>query len=343
MAHIKFLFLLSLSFVSCSDHKDKVLTAFKDEIKVSPNRVISLEDYDVLKPLDVLRVSNDYLIRDDKAYNLFAKVNFQTNTITKGIDKGNGPDEVNFITSVEQFKDKILIYDTSKKMISAIDTNNDSILTLKKEKTLNTQNRISMINYINNGLIGSGIFKDFWIGCFDEYAEILKSSIAFPVFEETNRLTDVQKSVLFINTLTAVHPHKNKFVAATMKCGVLSFCEIGREDIIREYKQIKYYPPQFSVVDDYGNIAYDKQYNVAFCDIDCSDEYVYVLYSGRSFETHGLLNHHCEHLLVYNWNGTPIKHYKLEIPMFSMRYDNETKLIYGIGYNPEGVFLEYKL
>ena len=343
MNRIKILFILYILVVSCSNDKDKVLTVFKDEINVSPSRVVSLEDYDVLKPIDVLKVNEDYLIRDDKAYNLFTKINFQRNTITRGIDKGNGPNEVNFITSVEQYKNKILIFDTSNKKISSIDIDNDSTLTLREETTLNAQNRSSMINYINNGFIGSGMFKDFWIGYFDIHSEALKSSISFPVFEETDHLVDIQKSVIFINTLTTVHPHKNKFVAATMKCGVLSFCEMSNDNIINEYKQIKYYPPQFNVVDDFGNIAYDKQYKVAFCDIDCCDDYVYVLYSGRSFETHGLLNHHCEHLLVYDWSGSPIKHYKLEIPMSSMRYDNQNKSIYGIGYNTEGVLLEYKL
>jgi hypothetical protein len=54
-------------------------------------------------------------------------------------------------------------------------------------------------------------------------------------------------------------------------------------------------------------------------------------------------SHHCEHLLVYNWNGVPVKYYHLEIPLYSMKYDKANNSIYGIGYNPEGVFIEYKL
>ena len=141
------------------------------------------------------------------------------------------------------------------------------------------------------------MFKDFWIGFFDEYDK-LKSSIDFPTFKETQNLKNIQKSIIFVNTLITVHPRKNKFVAATMKCGVLSFCEVTEDKTINEYSQIKYYPPQFSIVDEVGNIAYDKEYNVAFCDIDCSNDKVFVLYSGRSFKTHGLQNHHCEHLLI---------------------------------------------
>ena len=54
-------------------------------------------------------------------------------------------------------------------------------------------------------------------------------------------------------------------------------------------------------------------------------------------------SHHCEHLFVYNWDGVPVKYYHLEVPLYSMKYDKVNNSIYGIGYNPEGVFIEYKL
>ncbi len=56
-----------------------------------------------------------------------------------------------------------------------------------------------------------------------------------------------------------------------------------------------------------------------------------------------MLSHHCEHLLVYDRDGNPVKHYTLDIPLFSMKYDSEKNTIYGKGYNPEGIFVEYQL
>ena len=54
-------------------------------------------------------------------------------------------------------------------------------------------------------------------------------------------------------------------------------------------------------------------------------------------------SHHCEHLLVYDWDGNPIQHYILGIPLSSVKYDKEKNTIYGIAYDPEGVFVEYQL
>jgi hypothetical protein len=33
----------------------------------------------------------------------------------------------------------------------------------------------------------------------------------------------------------------------------------------------------------------------------------------------------------------------LDIPLYSMKYNEESNSIYGIAYNPEGVFVEYQL
>lgn len=344
MSYFKILSVFCVVLISCNSSKDPVLSTFKDEVVLKPVKIVSLEKYDILKPIDALKINEDYLIRDDKTYNLFTKINFKTNTVVKGIDKGNGPNEVNLITSIEQYENQILVFDTSKRKIFSIEFENDSSeIFLKEKRSIHTQNRVSIINYVDDGVIGSGMFKEFWIGYFDKYSDTLKSDISFPTFEETKNLRDIQKSIIFVNTLTATHPSKNKFVAATMKCGVLSFCEIINHKIINEYSQIKYYPPQFSIVDEVGNIAYDREYKVAFCDIDSSNDYIFILYSGRSFKTHGLQNHHCEHLLIYDWSGNPIKHYRLEEPMYSMRYDSVNKSIYGIGFSPEGVLLEYRL
>ena len=92
-----------------------------------------------------------------------------------------------------------------------------------------------------------------------------------------------------------------------------------------------------------GNIAFSKNNKVGFCAVDCDDKYVYALYSGKTFNKFGTLNHHCENLLIYDWNGNPVKRYILDIPLYSMRYNRETHSIYGIAYNPEGILIEYEL
>ena len=90
--------------------------------------------------------------------------------------------------------------------------------------------------------------------------------------------------------------------------------------------------------------AFSRDNIAGFGAVDCDDNYVYALYSGRTVNTHQALFSRCEHLFVYDWDGNPIKHYILDIPLFnSISYDKEKKCIYGLAENPEGVLIAYQL
>jgi hypothetical protein len=52
---------------------------------------------------------------------------------------------------------------------------------------------------------------------------------------------------------------------------------------------------------------------------------------------------HCEHLLVYDWEGNPVRRYILDIPIHKMIYNKDKNSIYGLAENPEGVLVEYQL
>ena len=137
-------------------------------------------------------------------------------------------------------------------------------------------------------------------------------------------------------------PNNLKVVAATQKHGHISFFDYIKGESLIEYKQLSYYAPKFTITDR-GGIAFSKDNRIGFCALDCDEDYVYALYSGKSFNSDGLLNHHCKNLLIYDWKGNPIKRYILDIPLYSMRIDKDKKLVYGIAYNPEGVLVEYQL
>lgn len=206
------------------------------------------------------------------------------------------------------------------------------------------KSRPFLINLLSNGkMIALGFFQNNWVSYFDRENNLL-SGIPFPTFDETDMLPNAALSTIYLSTLISVKPDGEKMVCATQKCGVLSFCSIERDTIIT-YKQMKYYPPKLNIPkkDNASLIVYSRDNKVGFCGVVSDDKYVFVLYSGRTFNTHNNLSHHCEHLLVCDWGGNSIKHFILDKPLYTMSYDVERKIIYGIGYDPEGVILEYEL
>jgi hypothetical protein len=75
-----------------------------------------------------------------------------------------------------------------------------------------------------------------------------------------------------------------------------------------------------------------------------TNEYVFAIYSGKNVEDNGEPDaYQGSHLLIYDWDGNPVRQYLLEKPLYAMGYDAAGNTVYGISYDPEGVLIEYKL
>ncbi len=282
-----------------------------------------------------------YMIVNLKAENRFSLVNFNTGEVIKGVRRGNGPGEI-ISTICYQVKDNLfLTYDAERRKIYQVVISPDTTLALEEVEEIHFDKRLSRVDYQVSHVIANGLLEDAWLVTMKSDGEII-SGVNYPSFKETNDLPPTALSLIFLNTRVARKPDNKKVVAATQNFGVISFFHYIDGSILEEYRQIKYYGPQFFLTER-GTVAWSRDGLTVFCGLDCDDTHVYALYSGRTFTKHGLESFYCEHLLVYDWDGNPVKHYTLDIPLFSMQFDKERKTIYGIAYHPEGVFVEYQL
>lgn len=335
--------LIVLLLISCTKTIDNPIEHFaKSSVeKIKHSKIIYLEDFGVLKPVDAIYINSDYIIWDDRNENMFNIIDMFSKKTISGVNKGNGPQDIISPSSFQSKNDEILIYDISQKKISKIDILSDTALTLKEVQRINFDKRIFMINCIDSNFVATGIFEDYWLANINTKNEII-SKVSFPLFEETKSIPKMQLSMLYISTFIKNSPDNKKIVAATQKHGLLYFFNYTNEHELKEYKQLKYYAPKFEILER-GNIAFSKDNKIGFCAVDCDNDFVYTLYSGKTFNSDGILNYHCDNLLIYDWEGNPLKHYILDIPLYSMKYNKEQNTIYGIAYNPEGVLIEYKL
>lgn len=338
-----FILCIVLLVLSCNKTINNPIQHFEKcpKQRLTHLKMIDLEEFDILKPGLVIRKDDSYMIWDLKNENIFSIVNFNSEEVIKGIKRGNGPGEIISPSSLQLKDGKFFTFDFDRKKINQIDISSDTTLTLKEVEDINFNTRLFVINYQGSHMIATGLFDDAWFASLKGNGEII-SKVDFPTFEETNNIPKMELSMLYISTHIANKPDNKKVVAATQDLGVISFLNYIDGSILEEYKRIKYYGPKFTL-QDRGGIVWSRDGQAGFCDLDCDDEYVYALYSGKTITEHGMLSHHCENLLVYDWDGNPVKHYTLDIPLFSMKFDKEKNTVYGIGYNPEGVFVEYQL
>lgn len=332
-----------LSILSCNQTIDNPIQHFKKSPNktLTPTRTIDLEEFEILKPAQVFRMNDSYMIWDLTDEKIFSLVNFDSKKVIKGVRRGNGPGEIISTISIQVKDNKFLIYDAERRKINQVTISSDTALILNEVSDINYNNRLFIINYQGSHIIATGLFDNAWIASLKMNGEII-SKVDFPDFKETANIPNMERSMLYMITHFVNKPDNRKIVAATQDLGVISFFNNVNGSALEEYKQLKYYGPKFTL-SERGGIAWSKEGVIGFCGLACDDKYVYTLYSGRTYSKHGMLSHHCENLLVYDWNGNPVKQYILDIPLFSMQYDSEKNTIYGIGYNPEGIFVEYQL
>ena len=337
-------FLLFIVLISsCTNNINSPIKHFEGmpEEKLLPSKIYDLEEFGILRPFNFIRIENNsFVIYDVKNINLFNLVNLSSKQVIRGINKGQGTNEVLTPSSLLYRDNKILVWDAILKKMNELVVSSDTTLTLKDHYVVDTETQILFfVNQLDSTLLATGRFEDYWLVEMSKDGKII-SAIDFPKWKETKNISNIALSSLFRDVKMANSPDNKRIVVAVK--GFISF--LDRTDYgIYEYKQIMYHPPKFAI-NERGSVSITGDNITGFCAVDCDDKYVYALYSGRTYKSHQMKMGHCEHLFVYDWEGNPIKHYILDIPIFnSISYDKEKNCIYGLAENPEGVLIEYQL
>lgn len=78
-------------------------------------------------------------------------------------------------------------------------------------------------------------------------------------------------------------------------------------------------------------------------DLKTTDNFIYLLYSGRTMDEYPDSFNESEHVLVFDWEGNPVKHYQLDNPVVSFAVSNDDKTLYSLIREPYPEIYTYKL
>jgi len=69
---------------------------------------------------------------------------------------------------------------------------------------------------------------------------------------------------------------------------------------------------------------------------------IWTLYSGKYFDRE-IPNYLLDQIIVFNWDGKPIRQYKLDRPIYTFTIDVENQTLYGVSDDPQFVILKFDL
>lgn len=347
MKYVLFIFLMSILY-SCTENKQTdPFKSFETIETLKGEKYLDLEEFGVLKPRNLIYWDKKFIVRNTNHKNLLSIIDIQSSKVVHAFQKGEGPGEIVSVGSIECQSGQIYLYDIARKILYQMDIESgltDTIPSYNEYTRLQTIDRPFLVNKTDKGLIATGLFEENVFMYIRSGSENSEFFVDYPEFEITEDMTHMENATLFLGARVSVKPDQNKLACFFPEVGAAFLCDI-KADKIEKYKQLIYHAPKVKNprTESLPVIVYEGDNKVAFCDIISTNEHIYVLYSGRSFNSHKEKAYECEHLFVYDWNGNPVKRFHLDIPLCSFCLDSVNNIIYGVAMQPEGIIVKYRI
>ena len=124
-------------------------------------------------------------------------------------------------------------------------------------------------------------------------------------------------------------------------CGTFSVFDINGDSLTERVRKIYYEPRLYSLEGKMISPAHDRSNTQAFYSAASTEENIYLLFSGKQLGDMTDPTYECSHLLVYDWDGNPIRRYELEHPITSIHL--QAGRIYGVSTFPTAAYYVYEL
>jgi hypothetical protein len=100
--------------------------------------------------------------------------------------------------------------------------------------------------------------------------------------------------------------------------------------------------PAFKEASDgeYRGIRSSEDSKFAYISPICVNNEVFILYSGKKYRDPD--SELCNMIMVFDWEGNPLRQYELDKNVFTITVDAENKIIYGLSVNPEFCIVRFK-
>ncbi|WP_455665268.1 BF3164 family lipoprotein [Phocaeicola sp.] len=308
-------------------------------MEVLQHKVINVPNVIIGSTGGLQKKGNSLIILDYKSDSLFHLIDIK-NKIYLGQfgRKGQGPNEFDHPNNIQIYdNDQICCYDGNKAEVKKIeiDSMNRKILCSAIVKFRDNWN-FDVIPISSQTFLAHGCYEDAMFRIINEKDETLSVFASYPYKDESEKnISNRLRAMAYQGTMRMNGRGYMAFAVTHAKLIYLYMVDgdklIKLGEIIDSYAK---YTPDTSVSGAYS-VAFDGKYPECYMDLAITDDFVYALYSGRSFKEFETSCRESEYIYVYNWIGKLVKSYKLDIPVSRFCLDQQSKKIYAIANLPD--------
>lgn len=320
------------------------LDYFSSKTQLFPENEIDLTPWNIRCPGQIIKEGALLIAVCNRQDNLLHILNLQTGDKEEYIPRSNGPQDALGLTSLSKSgKNKIAVLDTSYNKIIEMDLSvhaSSPNCSRSFYKLPTTVHPLSLAVADTIAII-TGLYPDARFYCKGYRSSTVIKSGAYPQFPGSTALSGGEKSLLFAHSIMKLSPGQQKMVWADCSNGMLDIYSVSNKRQIQKFKSLYFnYPSVLQVPKD--SLCHSGQ-KTTFCDIATSEAFFYALYSGKEVVESGHENKGADYLLVFDWNGMPVRAFALSVPLTCISYDVKENAIYGISNAPEATLVKYSL
>lgn len=335
---------------SCTNNKGVNPTNIFNDSTLTEGKGVNVNLDTINKPIRAIIFDSLLVIKDLKArdYN-FHIINVNKEKLVKSFGKsGRGPKEIDIPLgfNINPGKDReINTYARNKQKLFSF--NIDSIIHKKNyEPSLVkefSENYLTPVLLKNNHFIATGPFEEGRYRVTDKSLKKHQFKYDYPKDTDKHRVSRPTKSMVYQGNFI-LQPNGKHFAFATGSCGIIEIFQ-SKDKTIQKIKNHHFYNPVYTVESEKDMRAplNAKKNRNGFVDLSATKEYLYALFSGRTFYEYREKYAYGKNLLVFDWKGKPIKQYKLNKAVRCISVADNNKTMYAIASLPQPTILKFKL
>jgi len=349
------LILLTIFCLGCNNGMDEQepLSDFKVLPRISLNgNDIKLKNDSVLyDPRNIQVFDSLAICYDNNGYTAFSIINLNDGSLVRRFAQtGNGKNQYNInslnLNRINKEKRHFTLYETSAlhrffkfdldSLIKNVNYNPKLISTLPPEFTFLEPTLLS--DSIITGNISFSKLDSKVIGRFNVITQKLITSVDLTmpkndIFKEYYDRDNIGWTKSALGGKLAVRPNGNEIANFSARGALFQIFNINRNDT-RLVKEKLYYLPSFKIM-DLGHGVVKSKFTAAnrygFNNIAATNDFIFTLFNGKPSETPESSALSSNIILVYDWNGNPVKQIILDKDCYQIAIDPQNpKILYAL-------------
>ncbi len=312
---------------------------FSTSIRITPQRILDLGDFEILQPHKVIKYKNQYVFFDAYKNNGCVKFMSESTKIVSGVREGNGPLEIIGACGFAVIEDSVFLMDYNHRKLLSVYPEKDSLIV----KVSSNNSYVGMRSYpiTKNRFLETSSYDSCMYSLKTLDNQTL-TRINYPEDKVLDAFAPSIQNTIYVNTKFTVSPDKKHYAWGVMCTAKYGFGRIINNDLITLDTVLSYSPLKIQKIvkmksSEVIRPTDDSKMNILAC--TSSSKYAMFLYCGTGYAD--IKNHFGKKILLYTWEGKPKKVIEVDENLVTIDYDDEKNILYGISMNPEAQLVEY--